>query len=63
MKPDVLNKCKTGLQMALIDLDPKENILPLSDVKLGFGVKTIIPKAKRKYSVTNQEVVKFKREG
>ena len=62
MKPDVLNKCKTGLQMASIDLDLKENLLPLSDVKLGFGVKTII-KAKRKDSVTNQEVAKFKREG
>ena len=49
--------------MALIDLDPKKNLLLLSDVKLGFGVKTIIPKAKRKYSVTNHEVVKFKREG
>lgn len=63
MRPDVLNKSKAGLQMALIDLDPKEILLPLSDVKLGFGVKTIIPKAKRKYSVTNNEVVKFKREG
>ena len=48
MKPDVLNKCKTGLQMASIDLVPKENLLPLSDVKLGFGVKAIIAKVKRK---------------
>ena len=63
MKPDVLNKCKTGLQIALIDLVPKENLLPLSDVKLGFGIKTIIAKVKRKDSVTNQEVAKFKREG
>ena len=46
MKPDVLNKCKTGLQMASIDLVPKENHLPLSDVKLGFGVKAIIQKQK-----------------
>ena len=49
--------------MTSIDLDLKENLLPLSDVKLGFGIKTIITKAKRKDSVTNQEVVKFKREG
>ena len=63
MKPDVLNKCKTGLEMASIDIVPKENLLPLSDVKLGFGVKTIIAKVKRKDSVTNQEVAKFKREG
>ena len=63
MKPDVLNKCKTGLEMASIDLVRKENLLPLSDVKLGFGVKTIIAKVKRKDSVTNQEVAKFKREG
>ena len=63
MKPDVLNKCKTDLQMASIDLDPKENVLPLGDVSLGFGVKTIITKAKRKDSVTNHEVAKFKREG
>ena len=62
MKPDVLNKCKTGLEMASIDIVPKENLLPLSDVKLGFGVKTIA-KVKRKDSVTNQEVAKFKREG
>ena len=48
--------------MASIDLDLKENILPSSDVKLGFAVKTIITKTKRKDSVTNQEVVKFKRE-
>ena len=47
--------------MASIDLVPKENLLPLSDVKLGFGVKTIIAKVKRKDSVTNQEVAKFKR--
>ena len=40
MKPDVLNKCKTGVEMASIDLVRKENLLPLSDVKLGFGVKT-----------------------
>ena len=46
MKPDVLNKCKTGPQMALIDLDPKEDLLVLSDVKLGFGVKAIIQKQK-----------------
>ena len=49
--------------MALIDLDLKENLLRLSNVKLGFGVKTIITKAKRKYAVTNHEVVKSKREG
>ena len=59
MKPDVLNKCKTGLQMTSFDLDLKENLLPLSDVKLGFGVKTIT-KVKRKDSATNQEVAKFK---
>ena len=63
MKPGVLNKCKTSLQIASIDLDRKENLLPLSDVKLAFGAKTIITKAKRKDSVTNQEVAKFKREG
>ena len=63
MKPDVLNKCKTVQQMALTDLDLKENLLPLNDVKLCFGVETIITEAKRKYSVTNHEVVKFKREG
>ena len=34
--------------MASIDLVPKENLLPLSDVKLGFGVKAIIAKVKRK---------------
>ena len=49
--------------MASIDLDPKENILPSSDVTLGFGVKTVMTKAKRKDSVTNQENAKFKREG
>ena len=38
VNPDVLNKCKPGLQMALIDLDLKESILPLSCVELGFGV-------------------------
>ena len=63
MKPDIHNKCKTGLQMASTDLDLKENLLPSSDVKLGFGVKTIITKAKRKDSVTNPEVAIFKREG
>ena len=63
MNSDVLNKCKTGLQMTSIDLDLKENVLPLSNVELGFGVKTITTKAKRKDSVTNQEVAKFKREG
>ena len=46
MKPDALNKCKTGLQMASIDFDLKGNLLPSSDLKLGFGVKTIITKAK-----------------
>ena len=61
MNSDVLNKCKTGLQMPSIDLDLKENVLPLSNVELGFGVKAIITKAKRKDSVTNQEVAKFKR--
>ena len=49
--------------MASIDLVRKENLLSLSDVKLGFEVKTIIAKVKRKDSVTNQEVAKFKREG
>ena len=63
MNSDVLNKCKTGLQMTSIDLDLKENVLSLSNVELRFGVKTIITKAKRKDSVTNQEVTKFKREG
>ena len=63
VKPGVLNKCKTGLQMASINLDLKESLLPLSDVELGFGVKAIITKAKRKDTVINQEVVKFKREG
>ena len=33
VKPDVLNKCKTGLQIASIDLDLKENLVPFSDVK------------------------------
>lgn len=59
MKPDVINKCKTGSQMASIGLDPKENLLPLNDVKLGFRVKTIITNTKRKDSITNQEVTKF----
>ena len=49
--------------MTSIDLDLKENVLPLSDVELGFAVKTIITKAKRKDSVTNQEAAKIKREG
>ena len=62
MKPDVLNKFKTGLQMASIGLDLKENLVPFSDIKQGFGVKTVITK-KRKDSVTNQGVAKFKREG
>ena len=63
VKADVPKKCKTGLQMASIDLDLEENLLPLSDVELGFGVKAIITKAKRKDTVTNQEVAKFKCEG
>ena len=63
VKPDVLNKCKTVLQMASIDCNLKESLLPLSYVELGFGVKAIITKAKRKDTVGNQEFAKFKREG
>ena len=44
MKPNVSDKCKTSLQMASIDLDLEENLLPLSDVEFGFGVKAIITK-------------------
>ena len=62
VKPDVLDKCKTGLQITSIDLDLKENLLPLSDIKLGFGVKAIITNGKRKDTVTNQEAAKFKRD-
>lgn len=63
VKPNVSDKCKTSLQMASTDLDLEENLLPLSDVELGFGVKAIITKEKRKDTVTYQEVTKFKREG
>ena len=63
MKPDVLDKYRTGLEIASIDLDLETNILHLSDVELGFEVKTITTIAKRKDNVPNQELVKFKREG
>ena len=63
VKPDVLNICNTGLQMTSIDLYLKENLLSLSDVELGFGVKAIITKAKMKDTVISQEVAKFKRKG
>lgn len=63
MKPNVSDKCKTSLQMASIDLDLEENLLPLSDVEFGFGVKAIITKEKRKDTATYQKVTKFKREG
>ena len=66
VKPDVLNKvrlvCKLEIDLQT-DLDLEENILPLSDSELDFGVKAIITKAKRKETVTNQGVAKFKREG
>ena len=41
---DVLDRCKTGLQMALGDQDLEGNLLPLSDAELGFVVKAIIIK-------------------
>lgn len=63
MKPDVLDKYRTGLEIASIDLDLETNLLHLSDVELGFEVKTITTIAKRKDNVPNQELVKFKREG
>ena len=63
MKPDVLDKYRTGLEIASIDLDLETNLLHLSDVELGFEVKTNVTVAKRKDNVPNQEFAKFKREG
>ena len=41
-KPDVLSKANTGVQMSKIDLTKNENLLPLKDIELGFGVKDIL---------------------
>lgn len=60
VKPVILDKCKTGMQMSSIDLDKNENLLPLTEIELGFGVKNIIKDLKRKDTITNKEVAEFK---
>ena len=61
-KADVLSKSKTGVQMSKIDLKKEENLLPLKEIELGFGVKDILKTMRRNDTATVNEINTFKKE-
>ena len=60
VEKDILSQCKTGIQMKLLDLCNKENLLNSKDINLGFAVPNIIAKLRRNATVTLAELKEFK---
>ena len=42
VKPNVLEKCKTAKQLAEVNLDENEILLPINKVELGFDVHGLL---------------------
>ena len=59
VKPDLLDKCKNGAQLHRVDLTKEENLLPLKEINLGFGVTDKIKNLRKDDTASNAQIRAF----
>ena len=61
-KTSVIEKCKSGAQMAGLDLSDSSILLHAKNIEMGFAVEEIVQKLIRKDLVTNNQLPNFWKE-
>ena len=61
-KPSVIEKCKSGAQMAGLDLYDSSILLHAKNIEMDFAVEEIVQKLIRKDLVTNNQLPNFWKE-
>ena len=59
VKPSIIEKSKTALDLKNINFSSEENLLPIKDVEMGFGVKNELKELIKKDNVSAKDVRKF----
>ena len=59
VKPSIIEKSKTATDLKNINLSSEENLLPIKDVEMGFGVKNELKELIKKDNVSAKDVRKF----
>ena len=59
VKPSIIEKSKTATDLKNINLSSEENLLPIKDVEMGFGVKNELKELIKKDNVSAKDFRKF----
>jgi len=62
VKPEELDKCKTGPQLVDMDLDDKKVLMSRKDIQMGYGVEKVLGQLRTKDLVSGEQISVFKKE-